>query len=54
MLPPFNFAVDVPSGLAKILYGVPLLVTAPDVLHGISEVEPHVFRDLDALDSGWV
>jgi len=54
LLAPFNLSVDIPCSLFKVNDSavIVLEVSPPDVLCGVSEVEVHVFRDLDALYAG--
>ena len=41
--------VDVPGGFAKVFHSA-LVIGAPEILHGVPEVEAHVLDHLDALD----
>src|SRR4029079_3098857 len=51
-LPPLDLARHVPRRLLKILDHVALLVSTPDVLDSVAEVEAHMLGDRDALHAG--
>jgi hypothetical protein len=49
-----DLAADVPFCLFQILERVTLQIRAPDVFDRVAQAEPHVFRDLDALNRRWM
>ncbi len=49
-----NLPRDIPLGLLQVLDGILLLITSPDVLHSVPEIEAHVFSDLDTFDPTWM
>ena len=49
-----DLSIEIPDRFLQILNTVVLKITAPNILHSVTQAEVHVFGDLDALDPGWV
>lgn len=49
-----DLSIEIPDRFLQILDAVVLEITAPNILHSVTQAEVHVFGDLDTLDLGWV
>jgi hypothetical protein len=48
------FPVDVPDSLVQILDCIMFEICTPDIFDGVTQTEPHVFCDPDALNTARV